>query len=209
LSNFRYVFKQPINTSNHRVGGGFGPCPGTWNDGCYPGSCPLDYPQVICMDWGNASAAWVQTSDANTTGFEVSSDSCSTPQQAFYRPKFNQVRVTHGSKRLLTPFVPLVHSITLRSLSPLNLLLHALSGSLRARYLSTRSPLLSHPAIFFAPSPGVWPRHRSWQQRHAQLFSQVWRGVEHRACRDIRSDGAHKVGAVISRCCCWRQLHTL
>jgi hypothetical protein len=82
--------EQPINTSNHRVGGGFGPCPGTWNDGCYPGSCPLNYPQAIAMDWGNASAAWVQTSDANVTGFELSSDSCPTPGQAFYRPKFNQ-----------------------------------------------------------------------------------------------------------------------
>lgn len=49
-------FAQHINTSNHRVGGGFGPCPGVWNDGCYPGGCPLDYPQAICMDWGNASA---------------------------------------------------------------------------------------------------------------------------------------------------------
>jgi hypothetical protein len=48
--------QQPINTSNHRVAGGFGPCPGTWNDGCYPGGCPLNYPQAICMDWGNASA---------------------------------------------------------------------------------------------------------------------------------------------------------
>eukprot|EP00035_Acanthoeca_spectabilis_P019240 m.417778 g.417778 ORF g.417778 m.417778 type:complete len:613 (-) comp16834_c0_seq42:205-2043(-) len=84
------VFALPLNTSNHRVGGGFGPCPGTWNDGCYPGSCPIDYPQAICMDWGNASAAWVQTSDANSTGFELSSDSCPTPGQAFYRPKLIQ-----------------------------------------------------------------------------------------------------------------------
>lgn len=38
--------EQPINTSNHRVAGGFGPCPGVWNDGCYPGLCPLNYPQV-------------------------------------------------------------------------------------------------------------------------------------------------------------------
>jgi hypothetical protein len=81
---------QPINTSNHRVAGGVGPCPGTWNEGCYGPRCPVDYPQAICMDWGNASAAWTQDSDANATGFELSADSCPTPGQAFYRPEFIQ-----------------------------------------------------------------------------------------------------------------------
>lgn len=83
-------FDQHINTSNHRVGGGFGPCPGVWNDGCYPGGCPLDYPQAICMDWGNASAAWVQIGNANETGFELTANSCSSPGQAFYTPQLSQ-----------------------------------------------------------------------------------------------------------------------
>jgi hypothetical protein len=35
-------------------------------------------------------SAFVQTSDANVTGFEMSSDSCASPGQAYYHPKFNQ-----------------------------------------------------------------------------------------------------------------------
>lgn len=83
-------FAQPINTSNHRVAGGVGPCPGTWNEGCYGPVCSVEGPQAICMDWGNASAAWTQNGDANATGFALTANSCPTPGQAFYRPVLAQ-----------------------------------------------------------------------------------------------------------------------
>eukprot|EP00040_Diaphanoeca_grandis_P023508 m.128018 g.128018 ORF g.128018 m.128018 type:complete len:633 (+) comp29309_c0_seq2:121-2019(+) len=87
---------KPLNTSaaHGYIEGSFGPCPGCWHGcGCVPGSCGVEYPQAISMDFGTASAAWVQTGNASVTGFELSANSCPTP--GYFRPLLRQAPGYH------------------------------------------------------------------------------------------------------------------